>query len=117
MAFHSKGGGIKGQNGCGQDNDGDLHIINQLRKIIDMDMPMTVRFQDSSKVIVDFLTASSILEYYDRLKPFAKEAMANELWCNGENFQKIYNDKYKNNKNKEYSPWVNGVCQTTRLTQ
>jgi hypothetical protein len=109
MAFHSKGGGIKGKFGCGQDTDGDLHIINQLRKIIDMDMPMKVRFKDNSKVIVDFPIASSILEYYDRLKPFAKEAMAIELWRNGENFQKIYNDKYKNNNNKELSPWDNGV--------
>ena len=91
MAFHSKGGGIKGQNGCGQDNDGDLHIINQLRKIIDMDMPMTVRFQDNSKVIVDFPTASSILEYYDRLKPFAKEKLVNKLWSNAENFQREKN--------------------------
>jgi hypothetical protein len=35
--------------------------------------------------------------------------MVTELWSNGENFQKIYNDKYKNNNNKELSPWVNGV--------
>ncbi len=86
MAFHSKGGGIKGNGTCGQESESDTHIINQLRKIIDMQMSMVVKFQDRTYVRVNFETAQIILEKYNYLRTSSqKEDMTNRLWASAKN--------------------------------
>jgi hypothetical protein len=82
MSIHSQGGGLKGDGSCGQNTDGDLHIINQLRKIVDMEMPMLVKFLDHTYVRVDFRTAKLILEKYNSLRTsIQKEQLTNALWA------------------------------------
>jgi hypothetical protein len=89
---HSFGGGQKGKPGSkGQENDGDLHIINQLRKIIDMETPMEVYFLDKSNMEVNLLTAAIVMEKYDSLRTsIQKEKMMNEIWASSSKFSKKY---------------------------
>jgi hypothetical protein len=89
---HSFGGGPKGKLGSkGQETDGDLHIVNQLRKIIDMETPMEVHFLDRSRLEVNLLTAAIVMEKYDGLRTsIQKETMMNEIWASSRMFQKKY---------------------------
>lgn len=92
MAFHTFGGGTKGIDSRGQENDGDLHIINQLRKIVDLEMEQKVRFLDGSHIIVDFREANSILKKYEALRTsIEKEEMTSVLWKSSEHFGTILN--------------------------
>ncbi len=92
MANHSFGGGIKGQYGAvGQDSANDLHIINSLKKIIDMEMPMEVKFQDQTYLIVEYELAYAILMKYVVLRTsHEKEEFVNTLWESSESFQRYH---------------------------
>ena len=95
--YHSKGGGIKGKIGAkGQDNDGDIHIINQLRKVIDLGedsdaLPLKVRFMDGSHSLVEFEIAQKILVMYETLRTsIEKEQMTLALWASADQFAKYH---------------------------
>lgn len=90
---YSFGGGPKGKPGSkGQETDGDLHIVNQLRKIIDMETPMEVHFLDKSRLEVNLLTAATVMKKYNNLRTsIQKEKMMNEIWASSRVFQKKYN--------------------------
>ena len=89
---HSFGGGPKGKQGSkGQETDGDLHIVNQLRKIIDMETPMEIHFLDKSRLEVNWTTAAMVVGRYDRLRTsIQKEKMINEIWASSSKFSKKY---------------------------
>ena len=92
ILYHSFGGGLKGKPGAkGQETDGDLHIVNQLRKIIDMETPMEVHFQDKSRMEVGLHTATIVMEQYDNLRTsIQKEEMMNEIWASSTVFHEMY---------------------------
>ncbi|HYT44116.1 MAG TPA: hypothetical protein VEP90_17380 [Methylomirabilota bacterium] len=105
--IHSKGGGVKGQPGaCGQDSENDGHIINQLRKIVDLNVARKLKFLDGSEQMIIPRIAFEILKVYDELTTsIEKQGMTNSIWKDSsmisnitEQFVMINN---KNNK-KEY---------------
>jgi hypothetical protein len=73
---------LKGQIGArGQETEGDSHIINQLRKIIDTRLPGNVKFLDGNYDIVDFDTAKTILNKYNDLRTsIEKEELTKLIW-------------------------------------
>ena len=92
MAYHSDGGGEKGNGSVGQENDGDLNCINQLKKIIDMQMPMKVRFLDHQQEVVDYDVAKKLLLKYVGLRTsIQKEQMMMFMWRSPEHLHACIN--------------------------
>ncbi|HYT45784.1 MAG TPA: hypothetical protein VEP90_25890 [Methylomirabilota bacterium] len=107
--IHSKGGGVKGQPGaCGQDSENDGHIINQLRKIVDLDVARKLKFLDGSEQIVLPRIAYEILKVYDELiTSIQKQSMTNSIWKDSSMISSI-TEQYiminnKNNKKETIS--------------
>lgn len=80
----------KGKMGArGQETDGDDHIINRLRKIIDCRSEVTIKFLDKTQIVVNFIMAETVLKKYHSLdKPYQKEEMILLIWKSKETFLK-----------------------------
>jgi len=75
---------------AGQENAGDDHLINCLRKIIDTGCSRTVKFLDKSELMVDKLTALGMLELYNNLRTtIDKERMFNFIHASAKSFERM----------------------------
>ena len=75
---------------CGQDSEGDYHILNQLRKILDLKRDRIVTFLDDSKLVIPYPLARVIVEKYNDLRTTAeKERMMLAVWESAETFSRL----------------------------
>jgi len=82
----------KGKEGAkGQDTDGDGHIINQLRKIVDMHDARIVRFLDDTCTLVTYPLAVDLIIRYNNLRTsIQKEEMILAIWKSAEAFERMH---------------------------
>ena len=103
--IHSFGGGEKGKIGAkGQDSEGDLQIINQIRKVVDLEIPLEIKFLNKTYMVLDVGLAKHILYKYEALRTsIQKEQMTQLLWQDSAEILKISEgfNMINNKKNKK----------------